>query len=114
MKIAIVAFSALVFLYLVRKRLIHVDLSFPLFTGIFILGFLAIDSGSAQWIADRLNIVYAPTAIIFIVIAITLALIVLLLIAVSRLRGRQLLLVRYLAGMELERQERAIKRSIDR
>jgi hypothetical protein len=83
-----------------------------LFTGLVILGFASMNEAFIEWTAASLGIVYPPIAIIFIAIAILLALITILAIAYSRLRSRQQLLVRQLARMELERQEMARQTSV--
>jgi hypothetical protein len=112
MKLAVILVLALVLLFLVRRNLLQVDLSFPLFTGLVILGFASMNEAFIEWTAASLGIVYPPIAIIFIAIAILLALITILAIAYSRLRSRQQLLVRQLARMELERQEMARQTSV--
>jgi predicted membrane protein len=112
MKLAVILVLALVLLFLVRRNLLQVDLSFPLFVGLVILGFASMNEAFIEWTAASLGIVYPPIAIIFIAIAILLALITILAIAYSRLRSRQQLLVRQLARMELERQEMARQTSV--
>ncbi|MDP6067516.1 MAG: DUF2304 family protein [Alphaproteobacteria bacterium] len=112
MKLVVILVLALVLLFLVRRNLLQVDLSFPLFAGLVILGFASMNEAFIEWTAASLGIVYPPIAIIFIAIAILLALITILAIAYSRLRSRQQLLVRQLARMELERQEMARQTSV--
>ncbi len=106
MKLITVIALGLVLLFLVRRNLLQVDLSFPLFAGLVIFGFASTNEAFIVWTAAKLGIVYPPIAIIFIAIAILLALITVLAIAYSRLRSNQQMLVRHLARMELDRQER--------
>ena len=105
MKLVAVIAVALVMLFLVRRNLLQVDLSFPLFAAIVVLGFASMNEGFIDWIAVQLDIIYAPLAIILIAIAILLALITVLTIVLSHLRRRQLLILRYLVAADLGRQE---------
>lgn len=106
MKFLIIITLALILLELVRRNLLQVDLSFPLFIALIILGFLSTNETTLIWIADKFDIVYAPIAIILISIAILLGLITILAIALSRLRYRQIMMIRYLAAEELDKQEK--------
>jgi len=109
MKLVIVLVLAGALLILVRRNLLQVDLSFPLFAGLVILGFVSMSEPFIDWIADQLGILDAPRAIILIAIAILLAIVTVLAIAFSHLRIRQVMLVRYLAQTELDRQEEAMR-----
>jgi hypothetical protein len=109
MKLTIVIVLALALLALIRRNLLQVDLSFPLFAGLILLGFASMSDGFIHWSAAALGIVSPPVAIIFMAIAILLALVTVLAIAFSQLRHRQLMLLRYLAEMELQRQEDALQ-----
>ena len=106
MKFFMIIVLALVLLKLVRRNLLQVDLSFPLFVTLIVLGFLSTNETTLIWIADKFEIVYAPIAIILIAIAILLGLITILAIALSRIRYRQIMLIRYLAAEELDKQEK--------
>lgn len=105
MQIAIVVALALALLILVRRNLLQVDLSFPLFASLVLLGFASMSERFILWAAASVGIIYPPVAIIFMAIAILLGLITILAIAYSQLRYRQLMLLRYLAETELQRQE---------
>ena len=109
MKLTIVIVLALALLALIRRNLLQVDLSFPLFAGLILLGFASMSDGFIHWSAAALGIVSPPVALIFMAIAILLALVTVLAIAFSQLRHRQLMLLRYLAEMELQRQEDALQ-----
>lgn len=109
MKLVIVIILALILLLLVRRNLLQVDLTFPLFAGLVILGFASMSDSFIHWSAAQLGIIYPPIAIILMALAILMAIITILAIAHSRLRIRQHLLVRYLAQIELDRQEREQK-----
>jgi hypothetical protein len=105
--VAFVLLSALVIL--VRRRMLRVDHSFPLFGAIVILGFAAINDKFIDVIAASLGIVYAPLAIILIAIFIVLALVTLLASIVSRLRHNQVALVRRFAEIDLDAQENRLQ-----
>jgi hypothetical protein len=102
---------AIVLLVLIRRRLLQVDLSFPLFVGLVVLGLASLSDGFIHWTAIQLGFVDPPLAIIMIAIGILIAIIVALTIAVSRIRHQQLMLVRYLVSAELRRQELELERS---
>jgi hypothetical protein len=108
MKLAIVIALALGLLGLIRRNLLQVDLSFPLFVGLILLGFASMSDRFIHWSAATLGIISPPVAIIFMAIAILLGLVTVLAIAYSQLRHRQLMLLRYLAENELQRQEEAL------
>ena len=105
MKLLIVVILALVLLLLVRRRLLQVDLSFPLFLSLIILGFASMSDTFIHGTAALLGIIYPPIGIIFMAIAILLGLITILAVAYSRLRHQQLMLLRHIADYELARQE---------
>ena len=107
MKLLVVIILAITILHLVRRNLLQVDLSFPLFAALILLGFASMSDRLLHGIASSLDIVYPPIAILLISINILLALIIIFAIVISRLRYRQLMLLRYLAQMELDRQQRA-------
>ncbi|MDA1101392.1 MAG: DUF2304 family protein [Proteobacteria bacterium] len=109
MKLTIVIALALALLTLVRRGLLQVDLSFPLFVSLILLGFASMSDGFVHWSAAALGIISPPVAIIFMAIAILLGLVTVLAIAYSQLRHRQLMLLRYLAESELRGQEQAWK-----
>ncbi len=104
-KLAIILFLVVALVMLVRRGLIHVDLSFPWFLAIVVLGLLSTQATFVGWVAARLGILYAPIAIVFITIFMLLGLVTALLVGLTRLRRRQIQIVRYLAALELERQE---------
>lgn len=109
MKLTIVIALALALLALVRRNLLQVDLSFPLFVGLILLGFASMSDSFIHWSAAALGIVSPPVAIIFMAIAILLGLVTVLAIAYSQLRHRQLMLLRYLAASELQGQEGTLR-----
>jgi hypothetical protein len=112
MKLTIVIVLALSLLALVRRNLLQIDLSFPLFVSLILLGFASMSDGFIHWSASALGIVSPPVAIIFMAIAILLGLVTILAMAFSQLRHRQLMLLRHLAETELREQEQVLlKRS---
>ena len=106
MKLMVVLVLAALLLFLVRRNVLQVDLSFPLFAALVILGLASLSETFIDWVAARLEILDAPRAIILIAISILLGIVTFLTVAISRLRYRQIMLVRYLAQQELGSQER--------
>jgi hypothetical protein len=106
-KLAIIIFLVVCLIFLVRRGLIQTDLSMPWFLALILLGFLSTNDSFVDWIGGILGILYAPVAVIFITITILLGLITVLLIAFTRLRQRQMSIVRRLAELELSRQDTA-------
>ena len=90
---------------LVRRGSIQADLSLPWFLSLIVFGFLSTDDNFVEWVGAALNILYPPIAVIFITITILLGLITVLLIAFTRIRQRQIYIVRRLAELELAHQE---------
>ena len=82
---------------------------FPLFASLVLLGFASMSDGFIHWSAAALGIISPPVAIIFMAIAILLGLVTVLAIAYSQLRYRQLMLLRYLAEIELQGQEQRLR-----
>jgi hypothetical protein len=105
MKFVVALILSLTLFLLVRRNLLRVDLSFPLFGAIVVLGFAAINDSFIDTLATSLGIIYAPLAIILLAIFIILALVTILSIVVSHVRLNQSALVRRIAEIELEQQE---------
>lgn len=103
--ILIIVGLALVLIVLVRRGLIQADMSFPWLAAIVVLGLLSTREEFVGWVAAQLGILYAPIAIVFLTIFVIFGLITVLLIALTRLRQRQIRIVRYLAATEIGRQE---------
>lgn len=102
----IVVALAAALLVLVRTRLIQVDLLLPWFLAIVVLGFASTQPAFVNWLGAQLGILYPPIAILFLVIFLLVGILVVLSAALTRLRARQLAIVRHLAAMELAAQER--------
>ena len=111
MNVVIVVGLALIFLVLVRRNLLQVDLSFPWFLALVVLGFASLNERFINWTAAGLGIEYEPIAIIFVTIFIVIGLSTFLAIAMSRTRARQIKIVRRLAQIELQAQEDKWRRS---
>jgi hypothetical protein len=109
MKLLVVILLAILLLWMIRRNLLQIDLSFPLFAGIVVLGFASMSESFIDWIAFVLNIAVAPRAIILITIAILLAIVTFLAVAHSQLRRQQLLIVRHLAKTDLSQQEKSMQ-----
>ena len=96
-------------LLLVRARLIQVDLLLPWFVALVVLGFASTQPTFVNWLGTKLGILYPPIAVIFLVIFLLVGIVVVLSVAISHLRARQLAMVRQIAAMELAAQEGAAR-----
>lgn len=93
-------------IYLVRRRLLHVDLSFFILAALFLLSAASISNQFIDATARFLGIIFPPLAIILIALFLILCLVILLAIYLTRLRARQVSLIRYLARIEIHQQFR--------
>lgn len=109
MKLMVVIVLAVTLLMLIRRNRLQVDMSFPLFLALVILGFASMSRGFIDWVADTLDIVDEARAIVLIAITILLAIVTILAVAYSSLRHRQVMLLRHIARLELDRQEVELK-----
>jgi hypothetical protein len=107
--VAIVAGLTLALFLLVRRGLIHVDMSFPWLVAILVLGFFSTSERFVNWTAAQLGIVYEPIAIVFLTIFVLLGLLTMLLISYSSLRRRQIQMMRHMAAQDLAFQERMLR-----
>jgi hypothetical protein len=103
--LVIILALAVAVVVLARRGLIQIDLSFPWLAALLILGFLSTQPAFVEWLAARLGILYAPIAVVFVTIFILFGLLTVLLMGFTRLRRRQIMLVRQIAAMELDAQE---------
>ena len=103
--VLIVAALALGLMALVRAKLIQVDLFFPWFVAVLVLGVASTSPDFVNWLGLRLGILYPPTAVVFLVIFLLVGILVTLTISVTKLRERQAALVQHLAALTLEMQE---------
>lgn len=101
----IVASLAAALMALVRAKLIQVDLFFPWFVAVVVLGFASTSPGFVNWLGSRLGILYPPIAIVFLVIFLLVGILVTQTISLTRLRARQAAMVQHLAALELGLQE---------
>jgi len=106
-QLLVVLVLAICLFTLVRRGLIQVDLSFPWMTAIIVLGFFSLSEEFVSLVAGWLGILYPPIAVVFLTIFVIFALITVLLVGLTRLRDRQIKIVRYLAAVDLARQEQA-------
>ncbi len=107
-KIAVMLGVGILLLLLVRKDVIQIDLSFPWFAAIVMLGFASTSPAFVAWLAGMLGIVFAPLAVVFLVIFLMLGIIVVLTIGLTRVRRRQIRIIRHLAALELAAAERRL------
>jgi hypothetical protein len=101
----IVASLAAALLALVRAKLIQVDLFFPWFVAIVVLGFASTSPGFVNWLGPGLGILYPPIAIVFLVIFLLVGILVTLTISLTRIRARQAAMMQHIAALELGLQE---------
>ena len=104
MKLASVTFVTLAFILLVRGRTIQVDLSFPWFVSILVLGFAGLSPQFVAATASVFGIVNDALVIVILALGLILGIVTTLSIAVSRIRRRQILLMRKVALIELGEQ----------
>lgn len=90
---------------LVRRRLLHIDLSFFLLLALLLLSAASLSQSFILFAADIFGIVYEPLVIILIALFIVLCLVTLLSSYLTRLQQRHIAMVRRLAAMELAQQE---------
>jgi hypothetical protein len=95
-------------LILVQRRLIQIDLFFPWFVSITVLGVASTSPAFVEWLGAALGILYPPIAVIFLVFFLLLGVIVSLTISVTRLRQRLGEIAKHQALLELAQQERLI------
>lgn len=96
----------LIFLiFLVKLRLVQVDLFFPWFISLIVLGLVSTKPEFVNWLGSKLGILYAPIAVLFLVIFLLIGIIVTLTISVTRLRSRQVSIIRKIAALELEKND---------
>jgi energy-coupling factor transporter transmembrane protein EcfT len=101
----IVLAMALLFLWLVRRRLVLIDLSFPWFVALFVLGFAYNNPFIDNYLTKILMVSYPIYAVIFLTLFILFGLITIVLIMLTRDHRRQIELLRALARLELSSQE---------
>jgi hypothetical protein len=102
----IVLLLAALLLYLVRARLIQVDLFFPWFVALAVLAFASTSPPFVNWLGATFGILYPPIAVIFLVFFLQLGIIVSLTIVLTRLRDRVSALAKHDALRSLSEQER--------
>lgn len=109
--LVVVVLLAIALFWLVRGGFIQVDLFFPWFMAIVVLGFASTQPTFVNWVGARLGIQYAPVAVIFLVLFMLTGVIISLTVSVTRLRTRVAALARALAERDLDRQEAQVPRA---
>ena len=104
--ILILVFLATILLVLVRKRLIQVELVVPALLAVLALGILSLSPAFVDMIGIVLEIGYKPIGVLFIVIFLIFWIIVILAMAMTRLRERQIAIIKHIALIEIGDQER--------
>lgn len=105
---AIILFLAIVLFVLVRRGLVQVDMSFPWFIALLVLGFFSTVPDFVADIAQVLGILYPPIAILLLTNLILFGLVMALQMGLTVIRARQVGLVRRVAALELSLQEQGI------
>ena len=88
-------------IFLVQRRLLHVDLSFFLFLALAGLSIASFNGSFIAATAQILGIIYPPIAIILLVLLVFLCLLIFFAVYLTRLRERSIRLARRLASLEL-------------
>ena len=101
----IVVALAVGLLLLLRERLIQVDLLFPWFVALAVLGFASTSPPFVDWLGAVLGIAYAPIAVVFLVFFLQLGIIISISMSLTKLRERQVAMAKYQALRELADQE---------
>jgi hypothetical protein len=101
MKIVVALALASGLFWLVKRKLIHIDLSFLFFGALLLLSVASISDSFIDALAWAFDIVYAPLAVVLFTIFILLCMITLLLVYVTRLGQRHVELLRRLALLEM-------------
>jgi hypothetical protein len=99
--ILILLFLGTTLLILVRKRLIQVELVVPALLAVFVLAILSMSPVFVDTIGIILEIGYAPIGVLFIIIFLIFWTIVVLAMAMTRLRTRQIALIQHIALKEI-------------
>ena len=101
MKLASVLFMVLALAMLIRRNLLQVDLSFPWFLSLVLLALASTSEGFIGWVAGVFGIVNDALVVILISMGLFLGIITTLSVALSRVRQRQIRIVRQLALQDL-------------
>ena len=101
MQTLVIIFMTLGIFILLWKKLIHIDISFFLFVALIILGIASLNDRFVSYIADFFHIKYQPIAIVFLTIFLLLCMIVILLIAITKINAKHSALVKKVAELEL-------------
>ena len=110
-KFLVLGFLAVSLFVLIRSRLIQIELLFPAFVAVFVLGLLSTIPVFVDYLGILFQIGYAPIAALFVVVFLIFWIIVVLAIAITRIRERQRRTILFLILNDLERAEIAIRAS---
>jgi len=106
MKTVTVVTLLVVLVLLVRRQVLQVDLSFPWFVALAVLGVASIDARIIEALAGFFGIVYGPLAVILAALLLIAGIATVLTIGLSRIRIKHMKLIRRVAALELAAQER--------
>jgi hypothetical protein len=95
----------LIFIYLIKKNLIKPGFMFPWFFIIILLGVVSLNDHFIGFFARILGIKTGPLAIILALLFIIIISYLSLAIAITKIYHRQLLIIRYIAEKELEKDD---------
>ena len=101
MQILVIFVLGIILIFLVWKRLIHVDISFSFFIVIIFLTIASVSETFINFLAFIFGIVYEPIAVILSLIIFIFCIILLLAVFITRLSSKHSQLVRKVAQIEI-------------
>ena len=101
MQLLIILFLGIILMYLVWKRLIHVDISFAFFIVVLFLFIASISENFVSMLAKIFGIVYEPIAVVLSLIIFIFCIILLMVVFITRLNRKHAELVRKVALIEM-------------
>ena len=101
MQLLIILFLGIILIYLVWKRLIHVDISFAFFIVILFLFIASISENFVSLLAKVFGIVYEPIAVVLSLIIFIFCIILLMVVFITKLNRKHAELVRKVALIEM-------------
>jgi hypothetical protein len=111
-QVVVVIALGVLLMVLVQRRWIGVDLSLPWFASLVVLATLSLWDSFVGYVASVLGILYPPIAIVFLTIFILVGLLTVALMSISRIRHRQIQIIRQLGQMDLRMQEKEMQATL--
>jgi fluoride ion exporter CrcB/FEX len=104
-KIGVLVFLSISLIVLVRRRTTQIELLVPAFFAVLVLGVLSTFSTFVDYLGVIFQIGYAPIAVLFVVIFLLFWIIIVLAAAITRIRERQLRILRHIVLDQLSKHE---------